>query len=627
MVMRLLLSTYRCFHTLFLLFVAGVSYANNPSEWHQVKKEGKGEITVYWYDSNPFVFVDEGSQLKGIEYDIVAGFVDYLKERYGVSVKAKWIRSAAFLDAFNEVKNTSVDGVFGVSAFSITTAREKDVAFSHSYMADMAVLVTSRNIPVANNEETFRKTLSKLTAITIAGTAYEKELLALRNDQNVDFAMEYIASSDNILKTIAARENAFGYIDLPIYLTNLKDMPNSHVVRQSAFPVKRKGYGIILPKESSWLIILNEYLTSTFFHATLKEILGRYLQQDVYQVIMRLSSGESVNADEEILLLTKEKEVQHQELMESALKNQREDVFMKVLIVAFLVAVTIIIFLYQIYRSKIRANRELFAHKTKIEQQQQNIEAQKTILENRNNSLTQLNEEKNNLINVLAHDLRAPINQIEGLAMLYKMENNTLKEEQLFSINTILKSAKRVNEMISKILDVDAIESQKLNLKTEPIAIGEILSEVVEEFSDQAKTKSIQLIYEAQDEVSITGDRVYLRQIFANLISNAIKFSHPGTNVYVSIQQEGHNMKVVVKDEGPGFTKQDLALLFKKFQRLSARPTGGEQSTGLGLSIVKKYTELMNGSIFCDSELGKGASFSLLFPKAETSASSVAKKL
>jgi len=114
-------------------------------------------------------------------------------------------------------------------------------------------------------------------------------------------------------------------------------------------------------------------------------------------------------------------------------------------------------------------------------------------------------------------------------------------------------------------------------------------------------------------------DKIYLRQIFENLINNAIKFSPLNKKVLITIEVCDQCFRTTIKDEGPGIKNEEKEMLFKKFTKLSNRPTGGEASTGLGLSIVKHYVELLNGKVFCDSEYGKGSSFVVELPKQKTS--------
>ena len=103
-------------------------------------------------------------------------------------------------------------------------------------------------------------------------------------------------------------------------------------------------------------------------------------------------------------------------------------------------------------------------------------------------------------------------------------------------------------------------------------------------------------------------------QVLENLVSNAVKYSPPGKNIFVRLKRHAEAVRVEVQDEGPGLSAEDQKKLFGKFARLSAKPTGGEHSTGLGLSIVKKMVEAMNGRVWCESELGRGATFIVEFP-------------
>jgi signal transduction histidine kinase len=98
-------------------------------------------------------------------------------------------------------------------------------------------------------------------------------------------------------------------------------------------------------------------------------------------------------------------------------------------------------------------------------------------------------------------------------------------------------------------------------------------------------------------------------QVLENLISNAVKYSPPGKNIFVRLRQQSGAIRLEVQDEGPGLSGEDQKKLFGKFARLSAKPTGGEHSTGLGLSIVKKMVEALTGRVWCESEPGRGATF------------------
>ena len=131
-----------------------------------------------------------------------------------------------------------------------------------------------------------------------------------------------------------------------------------------------------------------------------------------------------------------------------------------------------------------------------------------------------------------------------------------------------------------------------------------------------AERKKITLHHIRATHLQIEADSAYLNQIIENLLSNAIKFSHFSKNIYITETEEQGNVLVRIQDEGPGMTAADKKKLFKKYEKLSARPTGNESSTGLGLSIVKKFVEVMNGKIWCESVEGNGATFIIQFKRA-----------
>ena len=169
--------------------------------------------------------------------------------------------------------------------------------------------------------------------------------------------------------------------------------------------------------------------------------------------------------------------------------------------------------------------------------------------------------------------------------------------------------------MIGKILDVDAIESNRVNLQLEDIDMNVLVKRIVNSFDKAAAKKEITLSFHSTPSpVIVKGDVVYMTEVIENLLSNAIKFSRRKKSVIVEMRVDDLHTLLQVRDEGPGLTEDDKQKIFQKFQRLSAQPTEGERSTGLGLSIVKKYTELMNGRVWFESELGIGTSFNLEFP-------------
>ena len=229
-------------------------------------------------------------------------------------------------------------------------------------------------------------------------------------------------------------------------------------------------------------------------------------------------------------------------------------------------------------------------------------------------SLEELNEEKNHLMAIIAHDLRNPLASTLSLADLLRSESETFSEDQVICINGIIKALHRMSDMVQRILDVRTIEAKDDKLQLEKIDLSELMNQVYQNFKSKISKKELNPILNL-NSIHVEVDKHYLLQILENLVSNAIKFSPPNKSIYLNLWSNQGKAYIGIKDEGPGLSEEDQKKLFQKYQRLSAEPTGGESSTGIGLSIVKKYTELMNGEVWCESELGKGSKFILSFKR------------
>jgi signal transduction histidine kinase len=597
-------SAYSFSGAILLVFIFIPSGAkDDPRAWSSVQKARKGEITVYWYESKPFIYRDQRGRMSGIEPEIMDGFVAYLWETHKIRVSLRWVMANSFGDIYDRVRRGNEEGIFGVSAFSITPERQREVGFSPPYMTDISVLISSNNIPIVNDKEEFNRVFSNLTAITITRTTYEQDLLTLKKGSNLDFKMTYIPSSQNILRTIEGMNDAFGFIDLPVYMMIFNDDPSVGVKRQNLFPVKRQGYSFMYPLGSDWAEPIREYFESPFFKKRLEPTIGKYIDIELYRFVESLA----IQSNDPVILLTKEKEIQERDLIGKARQITVELRRRNYLIGLVTVTGTLLFLIVMMYRKR---NEQ----KKQIEVQRRNIELKRDQLEKRNQHLIALDEEKNNLIKILAHDLRTPINHVQGLAQVFLITNPKLEEDQKQIIQTITDSSIRLNKMITNILDVDAIENNRSRILAEDVAVAPIVSKVVHSFEKQAARKRISLACVPGDEKwKIKCDPLFLIQIFENLISNALKFSSAGQDVEVTVKASDGKVIFCVKDHGPGLTEEDQEKLFKKFQRLSAYPTGGEGSLGLGLSIVKKYTELMGGRVWCESKPQQGASFYVEF--------------
>ncbi|MBC8111948.1 MAG: HAMP domain-containing histidine kinase, partial [Verrucomicrobia bacterium] len=211
--------------------------------------------------------------------------------------------------------------------------------------------------------------------------------------------------------------------------------------------------------------------------------------------------------------------------------------------------------------------------------------------------------------------LKSPLNSIKGIMQLFEMENDNLTDEQKEYLRYISSASTRLFNLITDILNVNRIETGKTDLRLEKFNIFHFIEDLVFGLKISADKKNIKIFLESNcKNLEFVSDKSMLAQVMENLISNAIKFSPLGKKIIVWVMKEGDLLRLEVEDEGPGIISEELPLLFDKFKRLSTRPTAGEDSTGLGLSIVKGLIENLQGEISVDSEVGKGSKFTVNFP-------------
>ena len=228
--------------------------------------------------------------------------------------------------------------------------------------------------------------------------------------------------------------------------------------------------------------------------------------------------------------------------------------------------------------------------------------------------LHELIEEKDYIIQILSHDLRNPLANITALIDLTRTENNP--EEQKHYLELIERAAGNAKNLVSRVLEMDVTDHKDVKTELRSLDIGELMRAVMKDNQELAAKKNIQLHLD-DDTTSkmVLADKTCLTQVFENLVSNAIKFSPVNKHVHVTLSDDGDSVQVRIIDEGPGINPGEESKLFKKFSKLSARPTAGESSAGLGLSLVKRYAELTNGKVWYERNAGRGATFVVAIPK------------
>ncbi|HRI78782.1 MAG TPA: HAMP domain-containing sensor histidine kinase, partial [Cyclobacteriaceae bacterium] len=266
-------------------------------------------------------------------------------------------------------------------------------------------------------------------------------------------------------------------------------------------------------------------------------------------------------------------------------------------------------------------NKEKDNRRLLIELQQFNLQLEEKVkertreLQAANANLVQLNAEKNHFLGITTHDLKAPLAGINGLLEVMKLDKASLSSKHLEYIQLMEETCSNMQRLITDLLDLSRIEQGTTYINPQEVSIIKIFSQMEDRFRPWASKKNIALNFHyPQTAEVIKVDKDILIRILDNLISNAIKFSPRNKEVNVSATTNGNHFHIDIQDEGPGILHDEKVKLFLRFQRLHARPTDGESSSGLGLSIVKDLVGLLQGTIEVNSEEGHGALFKITLP-------------
>lgn len=224
------------------------------------------------------------------------------------------------------------------------------------------------------------------------------------------------------------------------------------------------------------------------------------------------------------------------------------------------------------------------------------------------------NRFKMELLGIAAHDLKNPLQIIMGFAELIKMkpcDPGYVSEKSL----KIFETSQRMFRLVQGLLRTSTLESGKVILNRTEVDISRLAGRVAQLYREFAATKDQVLELDLEPGCTAFVDSERILEVMDNLLSNAVKYSPEGKVIRFQTASSGTNVRIIVEDEGPGLTEEDKKGLFHQYRKLSARPTGGESSTGLGLSIAKQLVELHQGKIWAESQPGRGARFVVEIPE------------
>ncbi len=244
------------------------------------------------------------------------------------------------------------------------------------------------------------------------------------------------------------------------------------------------------------------------------------------------------------------------------------------------------------------------------------LRAAHLLLTRRNAELERLNAENNRFVGMAAHDLRNPLQAIGGYGKL--MANGVIgpvTPEQAKALEAVTRNCSMMLSLVNDILSLSKVNAGELELEIRPADVAALVARNVDLNRLLAEAKDIAVeLHVAPGLAQVSVDPFRIEQVLNNLIGNAVKFSHRGTVVKVSLERAGGGVKISVTDQGQGIPADELQRLFQPFSKTSVKGTEGEASTGLGLAISKRIVEAHGGTLDVESIFGEGSTFSFTLP-------------
>lgn len=368
------------------------------------------------------------------------------------------------------------------------------------------------------------------------------------------------------------------------------NFPLAETQGHDAFMISKSINSVPLMVESSNLLA-RVYLRQQKYQQASFYLQTALAYKDSIVTVLQQSSIHGKTMD-----LALQREVEQKQLIASSLEKTKTTITIQrfLLILGGVVLISLLAMLWLIRRSS-RERRQVNA-----------------LLMQKNVELSNLNREVNGLIDAIVHDLKSPLNSLQGILYLVEEEvkDNKTAKEFISKGNQVIRNG---HDIIKQLLELKELEDAPMTLRYENVKLPDFVQSITNEFRAYAQQKKINIVEHVSDE-AITLDTMMIKRIMDNLLSNAIKFSPLNRKVEITATTTDTHVVFEVRDEGPGFQQQDIPKVFGRFQKLSARPTGGESSHGLGLAIVHLIVKTLGGHIELKTLFGMGATFIVTLP-------------
>lgn len=348
--------------------------------WQTVRTRGYGTVTALWDEIEPFIYTGKDNRLLGVEFEIMESFQAYIKKHYHADLRVEWKKAGSFDSIYYKVKNGRGCGLFGWSYYSITPERMKEVDFSLPYMPDVNVLVTNNREPMYATAQEFTARLREMTAYTQPNTTMEDDVTLLKNNFHKELPVVNVAVDYDVLKEIEANERSFGYVPLSIYIVALQK--GIKVKRQMVLAANRQGFAAVMPKDSDWKPLIDEYFSSADFRQKAGNTVAKYLGSRVKDLVFdTMNAGHEGEEEGKLDLVSLEKEIVTRRLMDTAVEAQQHRSYKNIMLIVLVSVALLAAVLYSRFRTKQKLNRQLRKHNEEIIRQRDQINEMNKMLQ------------------------------------------------------------------------------------------------------------------------------------------------------------------------------------------------------------------------------------------------------